>query len=66
MSKEKALEELEEIRQTGKFNMINMTGVLNYANENNMFNLIDHVVESANGYSEKNRRNYFELLKDLK
>ena len=65
MSKEKALEELEEIRQTGKFNMINMTGVLNYANENNMFFLIDHVVESANGYSEKNRRNYFELLEEL-
>ena len=66
MSKEKALEELEEIRQTGEFNMINMTGVLNYANENNMFNLIDHVVESANGYSDKNRRNYFELLEELK
>jgi len=55
---EKALEELEEIRQTGNFNMfMERRAILNYANENNMFHLVS--------YCENDRDKYMELLEEL-
>ena len=56
--KEKALEELEEIRKSGKFNMfMERRKVLQYANDNRNFHLVS--------YCGNDSRKYLELLKEL-
>ena len=55
--KEKAIKELEEIREKGLYNMIDKKRILNYANKNQMFNLINYV--------ENDSSKYMELLKEL-
>lgn len=55
--KEKAIKELKEIRKSGLFNMIDRKRVLNYANENQMFNLVCYV--------ENDSSKYWDLLKQL-
>ena len=56
--KEKALEELEEIRKSGKFNMfMERRKVLQYANDNRNFHLVS--------YCGNDSKKYLELLKEL-
>jgi len=56
--KKKALEELEEIRKTNKFNMfMERRKVMQYANDNRYFHLVS--------YCGNNSGKYMELLKDL-
>ena len=56
--KKKALEEMEEIRNTGKFNMfMERRKVLQYANDNRNFHLVS--------YCGNDSGKYLELLKEL-
>ena len=55
--KEKALEQLEEIRMSGRYNMMNLKGVMSYAEDNGMDELVRYV-------ENKNSR-YLELLQEL-
>ena len=51
--KKKAIQDLKKIRDTGKFNMfMDINKVLNYANKNNMFNLITYVGNERGKYLE--------------
>jgi len=55
---EEAVKELEEIRQTGRFNMfLERKAIMQYANDNNMFNLVSYV--------GNDREKYMEVLKEL-
>ena len=54
-----AIKELNKIRRTGKFNMFTeRRKVIEYANEQNMFNLVSYV--------ENSRVKYFNLLEESK
>ena len=56
--KEKALEELEEIRKTGKFNMfMERKKMMQYANRNRHFHLVN--------YCGNDSGKYLELLEEL-
>lgn len=55
--KKKAIEELKEIRETGVYNMMNRNKVLQYANDNQYFNLIC--------YCENDKKKYLDLLKQI-
>ena len=58
MSKEEAIKELEEICDTGKFNMfMDRKAIMQYANNNQMFNLVD--------YCGNDRYKYLEILKEV-
>ena len=58
MSKKKAIEDLEDIRDTGKFNMfMDRRRIMQYANKNNYFHLVS--------YCGNDRKKYFELLKEM-
>ena len=57
--KRRAIEDLKKIRETTKFNMfMERRKVIQYANENQYFNLVS--------YCGNNSKKYLELLKDLK
>lgn len=57
--KSKAIEDLKEIKDTGKFNMFMERGkVLQYANDNRYFHLVS--------FCGNNSRKYLEILKALK
>lgn len=56
--KRKAVEDLEEIRQSGEFNMfLERRAIMQHANRNNMFNLVSYV--------GNDRQKYMEVLKEL-
>ena len=58
-AKQKAAEQLKEIRDTGNFNMfLDRRKVMQYANENNMFFLVSYVGNDVYG-------KYSELLKTM-
>jgi len=55
---EKAIQELREIRNTGKFNMVmDHRRIMQYANKNNMVNLVS--------YCGNSREKYMEILKKI-
>jgi len=56
--KQKAVEELREIRNEGKFNMfMEHRQIMQHANKNQMFNLVS--------YCENSREKYMEILKQI-
>ena len=58
MSKKKAIEDLKEIRDTGKFNMfMERRSIIQYANENNYFHLVS--------YCGNDSKKYLNLLKEM-
>ena len=53
MSKEEAIKELKEIRETGKFNMFtDFRRVMQHANDNLKFNLVSYVGNDFKKYNE--------------
>ena len=48
--REKALKQLEEIRNTGKYNMMNRSKVLQYAVDNQMHALVAEVGKDSSEY----------------
>ena len=57
-TKERAIEQLRQIRDSGKFNMILSRGrIMNYANNNKMFSLVS--------YCGNSREKYMEVLKQI-
>ena len=48
--REKALTQLEEIRESGRFNMMNRRAVMRYAADNQMYSLVAEVGNDSREY----------------
>ena len=52
-TKKRAIKQLKEIRDTGKFNMfMDRQQIINYANENDMYSLVSYCGNSSDKYME--------------
>jgi hypothetical protein len=55
--REEALKQLEEIRESGRFNMMNRRAVMQYAADNQMYSLVAEVGNDS--------REYLKLLTEM-
>jgi hypothetical protein len=61
----KAIDELGKIRVSGKVNMMNKNKVLEIANYQGLFNLVDEVVEVKDSRVMVNTKKYLFLLENM-